>query len=122
MADNALFAERSAVVQLGSAVLDLVAVDPVKAVETLEQYVEALASWQVALTAHLQNGCELASDERELVVAIAEQHAQILAAASELKGDTEESMQNLHKWVKGIRGYADTLLPRRISTIKPKQG
>jgi hypothetical protein len=122
MADKRPFAQGSSIVQLGGSVLDLVKSNPVEALSTLEQYVEALAVWQVALTACLEDGHELTQEDRELLLAITEQHTQIVAAAAELKGDTEDSMRNLNSWVKGIRGYADALLPRRISTIKPKQG
>jgi hypothetical protein len=122
MADNVPFAEGASIVQLGSHVLELIRSDEVKALDALEQYVEALGAWQTALAGRMQRSEPLSEDEQVLVRAVSDQHDAIVAAAGELKGDTEESMRNLNNWVKGIRGYADALLPKRISTIKPKQG
>ena len=121
MATTRVGNESKEVLALGKQVASAIVDRSGEALDLLDGYVEAFAKWETTWKSKVNGSVPLPVKEKEAGQRIAAQHAQILRLTEEMRSEVEASLKTLHVKGKGLKSYIDQL-PKRISTIKPKQG
>lgn len=88
--------------------------DQEQLVEQIQLYVDAFADW-------FDHNQDRISSADPAIEALQSKHAAVLARASALRGTFASEMRKVKVRGKGILAYTD-IVPKRISSTKPRQG